>query len=281
LDFDQEQGFDIPVLSKNTDFKMPQVEIDPSYNPFEERKSVPRPGNPKSTAISLEKENMANWEQLYSGFEKEKNSSDDFSFFSSINNQQSISNTDLSERYFQFKNKFILTPVKSGLMIIDQKRAHERILFEKFLNNLSSESIPTQKSLYPKTIELDAKDHALIVEINADLKMLGFDIEDFGGNSVIVNGMPVDSSNQEPEQILDKFLNELMHGEIDVKKEIKEKIAKAMAKASAISSNHILSTEEMREMVDLLFACQNPNHSPFGKLIVSIIQTDELEKRFN
>jgi DNA mismatch repair protein MutL len=281
LDFDQEQGFDIPVLSKNTDFKIPQVEIDPSYNPFEERKAPPRPENPKSSALSLEKENMANWEQLYSGFEKEKNSSDDFSFISSINNQQSISNNDLSERYFQFKNKYILTPVKSGLMIIDQKRAHERILFEKFLNNLSSESIPTQKSLYPKTIELDANDHALIMEINADLKMLGFDIEDFGGNSVIVNGMPVDSSNQEPEQILDKFLNELIHGEIDVKKEIKEKIAKAMAKASAISSNHILSTEEMREMVDLLFACQNPNHSPFGKLIVSIIQTDELEKRFN
>ena len=93
--------------------------------------------------------------------------------------------------------------------------------------------------------------------------------------------MPADSSNQEPEQILDKFLNELLSGEVDLKKEIKERIAKALAKASAISSNHNLSVAEMQEMVDLLFACQNPNYSPFGKLIVSIIKTDELEKRFN
>lgn len=289
LDFDQEQGFDIPVLSKDTDVKTPQIDIDPTFNPFEQSKAsqgVRSIGsNPKSSAMSLEKENLANWNQLYSGFENEKNQHDDsnsdFSFISTENAQTSISGSGLSEKYFQYKNKYILTPVKSGLMVVDQKRAHERILFEKFLNNLTSESIPTQKTLYPKTIELDTKDHSLIMEINPDLKMLGFDIDDFGGNSIVVNGMPADSSNQEPEQILDKFLNELLQGEINFKKEVKEKIAKALAKASAISSNHILTPEEMREMIDVLFACQNPNHSPFGKLIVSIIQTDEIEKRFN
>ncbi len=289
LDFDQEQGFDIPVLSKDTDVKTPQIEIDPTFNPFEQTKpsnSVRSIGsNPKSSAMSLEKENMANWDKLYLGFENEKNqdthTNSDFSFISTENTQTKISGSGLSQKYFQYKNKYILTPVKSGLMIVDQKRAHERILFEKFLTNLSSESIPTQKTLYPKTIELDTKDHAIIMDINPDLRMLGFDIEDFGGNSIVVNGMPADSSNQEPEQILDKFLNELLHGEVDFKKEVKEKIAKALAKASAISSNHVLTQEEMREMIDVLFACQNPNYSPFGKLIVSIIKTDEIEKRFN
>lgn len=288
LDFDQEQGFDIPVLSKDTSVQMPHVEIDPTFNPFEQKNPKPRSfeKNPKSSALSLEKENLANWNSLYSGFENENThqeykSDSDFSFVSTENTQQTITDTNLSEKYFQFKNKFILTPVKSGLMVIDQKRAHERILFEKFLINLSSESVPSQKTLFPKTIELDAKDHALIMEINSDLKLLGFDIEDFGGNSIVVNGMPADSSNQEPEQILDKFLNELLSGEIDAKKEIQEKIAKALAKASAISSNHLLTTDEMREIVDLLFACQNPNYSPFGKLIVNIIKTDDIEKRFN
>jgi DNA mismatch repair protein MutL len=165
-------------------------------------------------------------------------------------------------------------------MIIDQKRAHERILFEKFMQTLSDESTISQKTLFPKTIELDAKDHALILSINNDLKILGFDIEDFGGNSVIVNGMPADSINQEPEQILDIFLNEYNTSEVDAQTQAKELIAKSLSKASAISSNQKLGNEEMREVVDMLFACQNPNFSPFGKLIVSIIKTDEIEKRF-
>jgi len=279
IDFNQEQGFEIPVLSQATDVHVPKVEIDHTFNPFEQK--MPSFKNPKSSKMSLEKENLTNWESLYSGFENEPKQQNDFSFISNEDTQQSISDSNLSEKYFQFKNKYILTPVKSGLMIIDQKKAHERILFERFLHSLSSESIATQKSLYPKTIELDAKDHNLILEICDDLKTLGFDISDFGGNSIIVNGMPVDAGNQEPEQIIDKFLNEFLNSEVNIKTQAKENIAKALSKASAISSSQVLDSKEMREMVDMLFACQNPNYTPFGKLIVSIIKTDELEKRFN
>jgi DNA mismatch repair protein MutL len=278
IDFDLEQSFNIPVLSKDTDIKAPQIDIDPTFNPFEQK--IPGTKNPKSSTLSLEKENLTNWEKLYEGFEKEIDPSQDFSFISTENSQLSISDPNISDKYFQFKNKYILTPVKSGLMIIDQKRAHERILFEKFMQTLSDESTISQKTLFPKTIELDAKDHALILSINNDLKILGFDIEDFGGNSVIVNGMPADSINQEPEQILDIFLNEYNTSEVDAQTQAKELIAKSLSKASAISSNQKLGNEEMREVVDMLFACQNPNFSPFGKLIVSIIKTDEIEKRF-
>jgi DNA mismatch repair protein MutL len=93
--------------------------------------------------------------------------------------------------------------------------------------------------------------------------------------------MPVDSGSQEPEQIIDKFINEFLSSEINTKTQVQDKIAKALAKASAISGTQILNSKEMREMVDMLFACQNPNHSPFGKLIVSILKTEELEKRFS
>jgi DNA mismatch repair protein MutL len=281
IDFNMEEGFQIPVLSKDTEVRMPKIEIDHTFNPFEQK--LPSIQNPKSAKMSLEKENLTNWESLYSGFENEAklNPADDFSTLSTEASQQSLNDTNISEKYFQFKNKFILTPVKSGLMIIDQKRAHERILYEKYLNSLNSESIATQKSLYPKTIELDAKDHTLILDINDDLKSLGLDIEDFGGNAIVVNGMPVDSGSQEPEQIIDKFINEFLSSEINTKTQAQDKIAKALAKASAISGTQILNSEEMREMVDMLFACQNPNHSPFGKLIVSIIKTEELEKRFS
>ncbi len=278
IDFDLEQSFNIPVLSKDTDIKAPQIDIDPTFNPFEQK--IPGSKNPKSSALSLEKENLTNWDKLYEGFEKENDLSQDFSFVSTENSQQSITDPNISDKYFHFKNKYILTPVKSGLMIIDQKRAHERILFEKFMQTLSDESAVSQKTLFPKTIELNAKEHALLMSINKDLKILGFDLEDFGGNSVIVNGMPVDSINQEPEQILDKFLNEYNTSEVDAKTQAKEIIAKSLAKASAISSNQKIGNEEMREIVDMLFACQNPNFSPFGKLIVSIIKTEEIDKRF-
>ena len=145
IDFDQEQGFDIPFLSKDTEVKKPQIKIDPTFNPFEQKEKFSK--NPKSSAISLEKDNLVSWDKLYDGFEKRNQQSDDFSFVSTENTQQSFTETSFSEKYFHFKNKYILTPVKSGLMIIDQKRAHERILFEKFLINLNSESIPTQKTL--------------------------------------------------------------------------------------------------------------------------------------
>jgi DNA mismatch repair protein MutL len=279
IDFDVEQGFDIPVLTKNTEIKKPFVEINPYFNPFDEKPIPPRNQN-KSISL-LEKENLANWEKLYEGFENEKNLTDDFVNANQSVNQQKTIDSNFSGNYFQFKNKYILTPVKSGLMIIDQKKAHERILFEKFMFSLESKTVISQRTLFPKTIELSHKEHSLILGIIDDIRMLGFDISDIGNNSLIVNGLPADSSDQEPEQIIDKFLHEYLNTEIDIKTRAKEKIAQSLAKASAISSNQSLTSEEMSEIVDLLFACSVPNFSPFGKKIISILKTEEIEKRFS
>ncbi|MFO7827979.1 MAG: DNA mismatch repair endonuclease MutL [Bacteroidales bacterium] len=278
IDFNQEQGFDIPVISKNTKINAPQIDIDPTFNPFKEDKFSNK--GQKSAKFSLEKDNLANWENLYQGFEKENQPDDDFSFISNLDTQSSITDNNQGDNVFHFKNKYILTPVKSGLMVIDQKKAHERILFEKFMQSLQSNTAVSQKSLFPKTIELDAKDHHLLLSIKDEMAALGFDIDDFGGNAIIVNGMPADSSSQEPEQIIDKFLNEYLNSEIDTKSKAKEIIAKSLAKASAISSSQPLNNEEMRQIIDLLFACEQPNYSPFGKKIVTIIKTEEIEKRF-
>jgi len=278
IDFEQEQSFDIPVVSKDTHINTPKIKIDPTFNPFNNNQLATK--GQKSAKQSLEKDNLANWENLYQDFEKENEQDNNFSFVSNLETQSSIEDTSNTENVFHFKNKYILTPVKSGLMIIDQKKAHERILFEKFLQSLQTDAAVTQKTLFPKTIELDAKDHQLLLSLKDEMTALGFDIDDFGGNAIIINGMPADASNQEPEQIIDKFLNEYLSGETDVKQQAKEAIAKALAKASAISSNQPLTTQEMREIIDMLFACQQPNYSPFGKKIVTIIQTEEIDKRF-
>lgn len=278
IDFDQEQSFDIPVISKDTKINTPKIDVDHTFNPFNDNKFSNK--GQKSAKHSLEKDNLTNWKNLYQGFENEKQPDDEFSFISNLESQSGISDKNQGENVFHFKSKYILTPVKSGLMIIEQKKAHERILFEKFMQSLQSNTAVSQKSLFPKTIELDAKDHHFLLSIKDEMAALGFDIEDFGGNAIIVNGMPDDSSNQEPEQIIDKFLNEYLNSEIDTKSKAKEMIAKSLAKASAISSNQPLNNEEMRQIIDLLFACQQPNYSPFGKKIVTIIKTEEIEKRF-
>ncbi|MFP4024060.1 MAG: DNA mismatch repair endonuclease MutL [Thiohalospira sp.] len=278
IDFDQEQSFDIPVISKDTKINTPKIEIDPTFNPFNQNKFAEK--GQKSAKQSLEKDNLANWEKLYQGFEKENQTSDEFSFISNLDNKSPMTEINHGENVFHFKNKYILTPVKSGLMIIDQKKAHERILFEKFMLSLQSNAAVSQKSLFPKTIELDARDHHLLLNIKDEMAALGFDIDDFGGHAIVVNGMPAEACNQEPEQIIDKFLNEYLNGETNSKQLAKESIARALAKASAISSNQPLTHEEMREIIDMLFACEQPNYSPFGKKIVTIIKTEEIEKRF-
>ncbi|MCK7537608.1 MAG: hypothetical protein MZV63_44970 [Marinilabiliales bacterium] len=249
------------------------------FNPFDEKPSPAR--NQNKSISSLEKENLANWEKLYDGFENENNLTENFSTPAQREPQQKISENNLSGKYFQFKNKYILTPVKSGLMIIDQKKAHERILFEKFMFSLESNTVISQRTLFPKTIELGAKEHGLLMSIIEEIKMLGFDIADAGDYSVIVNGLPADSSDQEPEQIIDKFLNEYLNSEIDMKTRAKEKIAQSLAKAAAISSSQTLTTEEMSEIGGHAFCMFDAQLFAFRKKIISILKTEEIEKRFS
>ena len=278
IDFNTEGIIDIPVIKKNTVINPPLIEIDQDFNPFnEEQKTFAQKGK----IPSLDKENLTNWEKLYSGFENEKSQSiqlkrsrDDF--------QQTIGGENFlfSQNFFQLKNKYILVPVKSGLMLIDQKRAHERIMFETFIKSIKTNFGVAQQNLFPQTIKLSLNDHTLLMEIIDDICRLGFDIRDIGNNSVVINGCPADSGNSDPREMIEVLLEEYKIRQMDVKMDTKVKIAGSLAKASAINYGKTLINEEMREIVDKLFACDTPNFSPDGKPIISILQIEELEKRF-
>ncbi|MEA3316342.1 MAG: DNA mismatch repair endonuclease MutL [Bacteroidota bacterium] len=275
IDFDQDKDFSISSHTRNTEIRQPSIEINPQYNPFDEEKK----------SFNTNKTNLNNWDKLYDGFEKENPEKEDkqLSTLLSTNiNGKTETNEEntVSDNFFQFKNKYILTPVKSGLMLINQKRAHERILYEKYLHSLKNDTSITQKSLFPNTIKLSAIEHSVIINILSEINSLGFDIKDNGDNSIIVNGMPVDTKNTEPKELIDQLLFEYQNSEIDIKERKKEKVAQSLAKASAIGYNKTLCNKEMREITDLLFACSSPNYSPTGKKIISIINTEELEKDF-
>ena len=180
----------------------------------------------------------------------------------------------------QLKNRYILTPVKSGLMIIDQRRAHERILFEQYLRSFAMNYPVAQRTLFPETIELDQADHLILREIAGDLHTIGFDIRDFGGNTIVIAGYPADSKFENPRELLEVFLEKFKSTDNDIKVNVRERIARSLAVAGSVNYGETLSQEIMQEMVDGLFACESPGYSPSGKPIVVIMGIDEVEKRF-
>ncbi|MFT5749363.1 MAG: DNA mismatch repair protein MutL [Ancylomarina sp.] len=163
---------------------------------------------------------------------------------------------------------------------MDQRKAHERILFEKFRNSVQNNQGIAQQTLFPQTIEFNASDYTLLQVIIEDVRALGFDIREFGKKTFVINGTPADIQNGDPKELIENLLENYKVNQLDVKVKVRENLAKALAKASAVNYGKSLSSEEMSAIIDQLFACETPNYTPDGKTIVSVLETQELDKRF-
>jgi len=280
LDFEVEAMLDIPTMSKNTDIEVPTIQINPEYNPFSTQS---KPSTQNNNFSSFKKKPVANWDTLYQSFEKESETTSGFmqsldTFESMMQQKEESVQTD--RNIIQLKKKYILSPVKSGLMIIDQKRAHERILYERFMQSIERNDATSQKVLYPISIEFSAAEFALLVEISDDLRLLGFDIDVFGKNSVVVNGIPAKIETPDIKETIETLLEDYKNSQIDIKIKAKEQLAQSLAKISSINYGQPLTNEEMCDLIDNLFACNAPNYTADGKIVISTITSDELEKRF-
>lgn len=279
LDFTIDTSIDIPVARKDGVIKHPEIEINPFYNPFDNEKT----GGYSSPSMSQrDVDNFQNWDKLYSGFEQSK--------FTANNDdvEAASANASVSEKVseispvntLQLKNKFILTPVKSGLMVIDQKRAHERILFEQFMGMVYHQQSLTQQSLFPEVVEFTVPEIQCIKEIGDDILAFGFDFEINNDSEVVIKGYPSDSSTLSIGELFKDIVHTCMDETAsDIKLEKREKIAIQMAKSAAVPYGKALTHEEMRNLVDHLFACEMPNFTPSGKSIITILTMDEIEKR--
>jgi len=267
LDFENEALIDIPVMrSSNIIPEQPKIEINPRFNPFEgEERSYGKSG----IVERFEKENVANWEKLYSALEKENDNPEQFERI-----------RESQRKFFQIKNKYIVCPVKSGLMLIDQKRAHERVLYEKYLESLSNNRAISQVDMFPMTAELNPADYIILKEIESELELLGFNIQHSGKNKITINGRPSDSGSSDPIEMLEILLEDYKNTQAEPSTSAREKVAAAMAGASAIQYGKVLSQGEMEDLFDTLFACQSPNYSPKGKPVINIITLEEIDKRF-
>ena len=164
-------------------------------------------------------------------------------------------------------------------MVIDQRRAHQRILYEQFLSIMAHHEGVSQQLLFPQTIELNSSDAAILRSMFDDLNTIGFDIREFGPDTFILNGVPGVLGDIDAKGIIETFLEEFKSSVFDIKENARERLACSLAKASAIEYGYQLSKEAVSCLIDSLFACQSPNYSPTGKPVVDIIPFDEFEKR--
>ena len=301
IDFDTTDQVHIPVASNEGDLVAPTVEVNPFYNPFEEEKkqssgSYSGGGN---TQTFQSKASANGWENLYGDnkgdelpdfsalatsemekqempFEETQQEPVQQTILSSGGNEEAVGNS----RFFQLKNRYILTSVKSGLMLIDQKRAHERIVFEGFIRTLQSGASLSQKSLFPEELCFGPEEMAMITELIPDLMTLGLELEQADEETFKVLSTPAGLENVSAAQLIDGILTDFRDGEVDLQKEVTEQIATSMAQRAAVPYGKALSSLEMSELFDQLFACQVPNFSPSGKTIISIMDMEETQKRF-
>ncbi|MCK7540999.1 MAG: DNA mismatch repair endonuclease MutL [Marinilabiliales bacterium] len=266
LDFGPEGAVEIPVITGNTPAPPPpHIEVDHSFNPFDGNE-YQRP----ETKWKNEGEHTPphGWESL---------------FTITARSEQGAGNDSPTgqRRFFQVKNRYIMCPVISGIMMIDQRRAHERVLYEKYLASLGDGPRPAQVSLFPVEAELNAGDIVILREIGDQLKTLGFEVKAGNDNMVTITGHPADSRNASPLAMLETLIAEFKHTMSDPSIGARERVALSMAKASAIPYGMPLTHTEMEELFDMLFACSMPNYSPTGKTVMNIITLEELDRRFS
>lgn len=294
IDFDTNDLIDIPVAPKDFDVAAPSIQLDPFYNPFEEEKKR------YHTSYSGSSTQGSSWESLYSSFENPQAGSDDDghteeeSFLSSFSNsmeeepvQQSFMSGGIEEkpvntiRFFQLKFRYILTSAKSGLMVIDQKRAHERILFEEYMQTVASHHTMTQKLLFPEEMHFSMEDAVFLEEIIPELNEIGMYLEhvDNEGHYRVLS-VPSQLSGTSVAALIDGLLYDYKNGVIDAHGSVKEQMVRSMAAQGAIPYGKPLGNEEMSDLFDRLFACEVPNYSPSGKPVIAIIDTLDIESRF-
>jgi len=181
---------------------------------------------------------------------------------------------------FQIHDKYLLSSVRSGLMLIDQQRAHERILFEHYSEILNNRKGSSQQLLFPVTMDVSPGDAAILKELLEDLMVLGFNMEEFGENSFIINGCPVELNNEGIQDVLEKIIENYKRNLQDIGRDRRINLARSMAVNLAIKQGKNLQQDEINGLIDQLFACKMPQVSPDGKQVVRILTFEELEELF-
>lgn len=282
LDFDTEGKVEYdPLQAGKESSYIPQITYNPKYNPFNYKANSITPADSdfeKSSAHPTpQRERVpANWDILFDGLKEEKEPVQTVIPEMS----ETVNPTPPTECHFQMKGRYIVTPVQSGLMLIDQKRAHERILFEKYMNELNSSKVTGQKNLFPEVLELSAGDFLMVEELLPDLEYLGFELDVFGKNCYAIHATPPDLSYNHAKKVLIELIEHYKNTEGNIRNKMRERMVQALAKAAAIDYNIPLTCEEMSAMTEQLFTCPNHNFTADGRTIIHILKYEDVNNWF-
>ncbi len=282
IDFDQENSIEHLVTSKPLDqIVAPSIRFNPDFNPFSSQPSPSRESGTRSTGDYQKTPIPQNWDTLY---EITKRGDIQQQKIAVENQEIEINDEQISKaserQLFQIHNRFILSQIKSGFLMVNQQTAHERILYERFLQQLETHSGVSQQSLFPQSVTLNAADYELLRQLLPDVRALGFDIREFGKNTVVVEGIPAELNNANEHELLEHLLEGFKNNQAILKLDKRDNLARSLARNAAIKTGTKLSLEEMNLLIDQLFACSMPNVSLSGKPVIITFTLAELLEKF-
>lgn len=269
LDFERSASFDTPYNFKDKKFDTPKVSVDPDFNPFksDEQKSIKFP---------FKREESQQWESLYTGINIQN-----IEVEAETVNTSLFSEEKSTSKTYQIHKKYIVSSIKSGIVYINQHLAHQRILYEEFLENITVREAMSQQLLFPLEISFNKSDIELIKEIKEDLVSVGFLFDKILEDAIVVNGIPVNITESQITIIIEQLLEDIKNDIPNASFSQLDIMAKSLAKSLAIKTGTRLDLKEQEEIVNKLFMCKQPDLSPFGKTTFVTEAIDEIDKKFN
>jgi DNA mismatch repair protein MutL len=281
LDFDRDPSLDTPYQYQNKKADYPTIQVDSNFNPFSED----RPNKSFSFSSNYKKpEAQPSWESLYVGLKQAGQEIAEMTFENESVTSSLFDETDVEQevkRTYQIHKKYIVSPIKSGMVIINQKRAHERVLYEEFLTSMTVNQASSQQLLFPLELYFSSNEIKLITELQLALENLGFIFDEIKDDFILVSGLPVTISESKASIVLDDLLTDLQNGIPDSSFSQNDTIAKSMSKSLAVRTGTYLTEKEQENLVHNLFACREPNMSPFQKPTFITMSVEDLDKKFS
>ena len=279
LDFERDSNLDTPYQYKDKEADFPTIQVNSGFNPFATEKSS------KSLASfgSYKKETtQSNWESLYVGLKQDTEEIASFSYESEEVTSKLFEDDTIetSTSTYQIHKKYIVSAIKSGMLVINQKRAHQRILYEQFLTNITIQKAASQQLLFPLELYFSSDEMLLLKELEPTLENIGFVFDAFNVDSIQISGLPVLMKESEVAIVLEELISNLQNEVPENSFSQTDTIAKSMAKSLAIKTGTYLTEKEQENVVNSLFACKEPNVSPFQKPTFITLTVDDLDKRF-
>jgi len=289
IDFDMKDAPAIPAYNGQVEVHHPEIKVDPAYNPFKAQSRGT--ATPQHRPAAADRQAMSNWDELFANFERKKRegleqavgdrpADDVLPTDNAESDNPVLPMENVQSVYLQLKGRYILSPAKSGLMVIDQHRAHVRILFDRYIGRIHAGSMSSQAILFPEVLHLSPAQSEALQELLPEMETMGFSLSPMGNNDWAVNAIPAGLDGVDASSMVHQIIASVEEGGIPVKKRILDHLALTVARSAAIPTGRVLMQEEMDILVADLLRLPEPNYTPDGKTIITVIPMDQINKMF-